>query len=61
MEKKPVKGYVGSVTDLDLVQRACRGVDCVMHVASIVDTTLIPDEQLSYNINVIGESEEGSF
>lgn len=52
--KKPVKSYIGSVTDADLVHRACQGVDCVMHVASIVDTTLIPDTQLSYQINVEG-------
>ncbi|XP_045173791.2 3 beta-hydroxysteroid dehydrogenase/Delta 5--_4-isomerase type 4-like isoform X2 [Mercenaria mercenaria] len=53
-ERLPVQQYVGSVTDKDLVQRACKGVDCVMHVASIVDTSLIPDEDLSYKINVAG-------
>ncbi|XP_060607164.1 3 beta-hydroxysteroid dehydrogenase/Delta 5--_4-isomerase type 1-like isoform X1 [Ruditapes philippinarum] len=54
VERKPVKQYVGSVTDKDLVMRACKGVDCVMHVASIVDTSLIPDEEKSYRINVKG-------
>jgi nucleoside-diphosphate-sugar epimerase len=55
VERKPVKQYVGSVTDKDLVMRACKGVDCVMHVASIVDTSLIPDEEKSYRINVKGK------
>lgn len=54
VEKKPVEGFVGSITDRELMNTACSGVDCVMHVASIVDTSLIPDEQLSYNINVEG-------
>lgn len=50
-----MKQYVGSVTDSELVMRASKGVDCVMHVASIVDTSLIPDEEKSYKINVGGK------
>ncbi|KAL4228317.1 hypothetical protein ACF0H5_013748 [Mactra antiquata] len=52
--RNPVKDFVGSINDVDLVDKACRNVNCVMHVASIVDNTLIPDMALSYRINVEG-------
>lgn len=52
--RKPVTTYVGSVTDADLVHRACQGVHCVMHVAGVVDTSMFPDVQLSFQINVEG-------
>lgn len=53
-ERVPVQAFVGSVTDEKLVQEACKGANCVMHIASIVDTTLLPDKDRSYSINVIG-------
>ncbi|XP_045173605.2 3 beta-hydroxysteroid dehydrogenase/Delta 5--_4-isomerase type 4-like [Mercenaria mercenaria] len=53
-ERIPVQQYVGSVTDSDLVHRACMGVDCVMHLAGIVDISLIPDVDRTYKINVEG-------
>ncbi|WAR02620.1 3BHS-like protein [Mya arenaria] len=53
-EAAPVRQYLGSLTDELLVGEACRGANCVMHVASIVDTAMFPDPVLSYNINVLG-------
>ncbi|KAH3891853.1 3 beta-hydroxysteroid dehydrogenase/Delta 5--_4-isomerase type 4-like isoform X1 [Dreissena polymorpha] len=51
---KPVRQFTGNITNPDLVQSACEGATSVMHVASIVDISLIPDKDLSYNINVVG-------
>lgn len=49
-----MKSFVGSVTDLHLVTRACRGVDCVFHMASLVDTRLFPNDDAMHEINVKG-------
>ncbi|XP_045173780.2 3 beta-hydroxysteroid dehydrogenase/Delta 5--_4-isomerase type 1-like [Mercenaria mercenaria] len=54
VERIPVQQYVGSVTDSGLVHRACVGVTCVMHLASIVDMSLLPKVHLSRQINVEG-------
>ncbi|XP_045172934.2 3 beta-hydroxysteroid dehydrogenase/Delta 5--_4-isomerase type 1-like [Mercenaria mercenaria] len=52
--KKPVRHFVGSIIDLDLMKEACRGVDCVFHLASIIDISLFADMERSYQINVEG-------
>jgi nucleoside-diphosphate-sugar epimerase len=33
---------------------ACKGVDCVIHLASLIDITLFADFERSYKINVEG-------
>ena len=32
---KPVQQFLGSITDADLLRRACQGVHCVMHIAGV--------------------------
>lgn len=54
--KKPVRQFIGEITDASLVERACKGAQCIMHVASIVDTTMFPNYDLSYKINVEGKN-----
>ena len=51
---KPVEHYVGSINDLDLVTRACNGVDCVIHVAGLIDSRMFPDRKLLEKVNVKG-------
>jgi len=36
------------------VSEVCKGANCVMHIASFVDTTLLPDKDRSYAVNVTG-------
>ncbi|XP_045172024.2 3 beta-hydroxysteroid dehydrogenase/Delta 5--_4-isomerase type 3-like [Mercenaria mercenaria] len=51
---KPVKQFVGSILDSELVQEACTGVSCVIHLASLIDVSLFPDEKKCYQVNVEG-------
>ena len=49
-----VKSIVGSVTDINTVRKACKGVNCVFHLASLVDVRLFPDIKTLYEVNVKG-------
>lgn len=51
---KPVKIFIGSITDRDAVSEACRGVDIVLHIASLIDWSLFPNHEALHNINVKG-------
>lgn len=53
-ETKPIKLYVGSITDSELVTTACDGVDTVIHIASLIDWRLFPDSKKLHDINVKG-------
>ncbi|KAL4224094.1 hypothetical protein ACF0H5_017548 [Mactra antiquata] len=52
--KKPVEKFIGDILDEDLVIKACTNVDCVIHLASIIDISLFADYQRSYRINILG-------
>lgn len=51
---KDVRSYVGSITDRELVMQACEGVDTVIHVASLIDWRLFPDQNKLHHVNVKG-------
>ncbi|XP_060085629.1 3 beta-hydroxysteroid dehydrogenase/Delta 5--_4-isomerase type 1-like [Ylistrum balloti] len=53
-ERKPVEAFVGNITDVAVLESATRDVDCVIHIASVVDVRLFPDKTNLHNINVIG-------
>ena len=53
---KPVKQYIGSVTDEELVRRACDGVSSVFHIASIIDVSMFPNIERMSHVNVTGKS-----
>ena len=53
-QPKPVKQYIGSITDRDLVGRACQGVSSVIHVAGLIDVSMFPDLQKLELVNVTG-------
>ncbi|XP_045197292.2 3 beta-hydroxysteroid dehydrogenase/Delta 5--_4-isomerase type 1-like isoform X2 [Mercenaria mercenaria] len=53
-EEKPVQVTVGSIADAQWLYEVCRGVDCVMHLASCIDISLFPNKEKSYKINVDG-------
>lgn len=52
--KKPMQTFTGSITDKDLVERACHGVDIVLHVASIIDYNQFPNQAILNEVNVKG-------
>ena len=54
---KPVHTIVGSITDVGALYKAFQGVDCVMHLASLIDITMFPDEKRLFKINVEGKNE----
>ena len=49
-----MRQYLGSITDAKLVREACLGVDCVMHVAGLIDVSMFPDRDKLEEINVAG-------
>lgn len=53
-ESKPVKSYTGNITDIDVVSAACKGVDAVLHLASVIDSTMFPNKNLLEEVNVKG-------
>ena len=57
---KTVKQYVGSITDEELVRRACDGVSSVFHIASIVDVSMFPNIERMNHVNVTGKSKWAS-
>lgn len=53
---KPTKQYIGSITDRDLVRRACQNVSTVIHIASIIDASMFPNHDRMEKVNVQGTS-----
>ena len=51
---KPVLQFIGSVNDRRLVEKACRGVTSVFHLASIIDYSMFPDAEKMELVNVEG-------
>ena len=50
----PVRQYCGSITDVELVREACKGVSTVFHIASVIDPFLFPDDKKMEHVNVRG-------
>ncbi|XP_069134228.1 3 beta-hydroxysteroid dehydrogenase/Delta 5--_4-isomerase-like [Argopecten irradians] len=53
-QRKPIECFVGDITDLDLIEGATCGVDCVIHVTSFVDVRMFQNEAKLYKVNVTG-------
>ncbi|CAG2246515.1 HSD3B [Mytilus edulis] len=53
-ESFPVRSFIGSITNKNLVREACNGTDAVLHIASLVDSTLFPNEKALQEVNVKG-------
>ncbi|OWF46557.1 3 beta-hydroxysteroid dehydrogenase/Delta 5--_4-isomerase-like [Mizuhopecten yessoensis] len=53
-ERKPVAAFVGDVTDESVLENATSGVDCVVHVASVVDVRMFADDANLHKVNVTG-------
>ncbi|CAG2194710.1 unnamed protein product [Mytilus edulis] len=51
---KPMKTFVGSITDQSVVNEACDGVDVVLHIASLIDWRLFPNQKTLHEVNVTG-------
>lgn len=54
---KPMKTFVGSITDQSVVNEACDGVDVVLHIASLIDWRLFPNQKTLHEVNVTGNGE----
>ena len=52
---KLVKQFIGSITDRDLVRRACKDVSAVFHIASLIDVSLFPNKEKLEEVNVKGK------
>jgi len=48
---------VGSITDETLLKEACRGVDSVLHIAGVADSTMFPDADRIQQVNVQGRTQ----
>ncbi|VDI42684.1 3beta-hydroxy-Delta5-steroid dehydrogenase / steroid Delta-isomerase [Mytilus galloprovincialis] len=53
-DSKPVTSFTGNITDEEIVSKSCNGVDAVLHIASIIDTTMFPNKERLYEVNVKG-------
>ena len=51
---KPVEQFLGSINDEKLLREACRGVHCVMHIASLIDVSMFPNMDTLERVNVQG-------
>ena len=51
----PVRQYCGSVNNEELVREACKGVSTVFHLASVVDSSMFPDDKKMEHVNVGGK------
>ncbi|XP_071178127.1 3 beta-hydroxysteroid dehydrogenase type 7-like isoform X1 [Mytilus edulis] len=49
-----ITSIIGDIQDVELVTRACKGVDAVFHLASKIDVSLLPDVKSMYDVNVKG-------
>ena len=48
--------FTGSITDSDVVSEACKGVDAVLHIASVIDQTMFANDKLMKDVNIKGTS-----
>ncbi|CAG2246522.1 HSD3B [Mytilus edulis] len=48
---KTIASIIGDIQDVELVTRACKGVDAVFHLASKIDVSLLPGVQSMYDVN----------
>jgi len=39
-----------------VVSEACKGVDAVLHIASVIDTTMFTNDKLLKDVNIKGTS-----
>ncbi|KAJ8312879.1 hypothetical protein KUTeg_002918 [Tegillarca granosa] len=53
-DKKPVIPLIGSITDEDILRKATKGVNCVMHLAAVVSVKTFPDTALMEEVNIRG-------
>ncbi|XP_052081884.1 3 beta-hydroxysteroid dehydrogenase/Delta 5--_4-isomerase type 1-like [Mytilus californianus] len=53
-DRKPVTSITGSLTDPDVVRKACKNVKCVFHIAALVEYKLFPDITALNEINIQG-------
>ncbi|UYV71175.1 Hsd3b6 [Cordylochernes scorpioides] len=51
-DKKPMKEYVADILDMDKLEEAMEGVDCVIHTAAYIDVSLHPDDAKMESVNV---------
>ncbi|XP_045172383.2 3 beta-hydroxysteroid dehydrogenase/Delta 5--_4-isomerase-like [Mercenaria mercenaria] len=51
---KPLKTFVGSITDEKILKEACHGVQSVIHIAGIPDSAMFPDKDRINEVNVQG-------
>ena len=51
---KPVKSYVGSITDARLMRSAMRGCQSVIHLAAVTDTSMFPNTARLKEVHVKG-------
>jgi len=53
-QRTRVKSFIGSITDTHVVNRACEGVNVVMHIASVIDWRMFPNYKALHEVNVTG-------
>ncbi|KAH3885325.1 3 beta-hydroxysteroid dehydrogenase/Delta 5--_4-isomerase type 2-like isoform X2 [Dreissena polymorpha] len=51
---KPLRSIVGSITDLSVLDEACRGVHSVIHIAGVPDASMFPNRSRILDVNVLG-------
>lgn len=54
-DKVPLNSIVGSVTDCGMLEKACRKVSSVFHVAGLISFGTAPDIDAMFQINVNGK------
>lgn len=54
-DEVPLTSIVGSVTDYGVVEKACRKVSSVFHVAGLISFGTAPDIDAMFQINVNGK------
>ncbi|KAL4223895.1 hypothetical protein ACF0H5_017358 [Mactra antiquata] len=54
VQTKPIKTFVGSITDESILKEACDGVVSVIHLAAIPDSRMFPDEKRINEVNIQG-------
>ena len=53
-ERKPVRSFIGSVEDPNIVRKACHGVTSVYHIAGLISYGTFPDYDAMERVNVQG-------
>lgn len=54
IHKKPLRCYVGSITDECILREAMLGVQSVIHIAGVTDSSMFPNETRIWEVNVKG-------